>query len=624
MTEQVAVARPWWRTRAFDDRLLRVVPFAALVAAIVWFGETRAADRKWIDVGTEALYLAAVALGVNILVGYTGLLSLGHAGFFVAGGYMGAVWIPDWGLSPWWGLPAAFAFGAVLGAVLALMCCHLRGFYLTVVTLAFGLLLPSLVSVLRSGLGGPAGRTVDRPIDVARLPLAGGPFDGLYYLAAILLLVTLIVSWNLVRTRWGRAYMAIRESEVAAQASGISTYWVKVSSFALSAGIVAAAGVLGAQRFLLVSPGSGSQDQSFRYVIMVVLGGMGTLVGPILGAAGITFGFALEWVQDTFRNSMGLLFGGMGLLGVALAPTGAVGSARSLARRAERWREDRGRPPRTPRAPPVVAVDLTAGRDGDSDDRALLVVEAVTRRFGGVVAVDNVDLVVARGTIHGIIGPNGSGKSTLINLISGFTAVSAGAIRFAGRDVTHAPPHRRSAAGMARTFQNLQVWRRMSVLQNVLVGLHRRGRVGLARALAGSLGARHEEDRLQRQAWGLLHFAGLADRAAVPVGSLTFGDQRRVEIARALAAGPELVLLDEPAAGLRASEVHRLAELISTIRDAGITVLVVEHHMDLVMNLCDQVTVLDQGSKICEGTPDEVRSDPRVVEAYLGAAGDAA
>ena len=224
---------------------------------ILVLGWAEAGNRKWIDLGTEAMYLGAAAAGLNILLGYTGLLSLGHAAFFVAGGYAGAILSPALGIPPWAGFALAFAGGAVLGAVLALMCCHLRGFYLTVVTLGFGALVPAIVAVAKKQLGGPGGRSVEHFVDTSKFPLAGhGPNAievGLFYVSGLVLLATLFVCWNLVRSRWGRAYMAIRESEVAARTSGVNVYWYKVSAFALSAGIVAVAGWVGAQRFVLVS-----------------------------------------------------------------------------------------------------------------------------------------------------------------------------------------------------------------------------------------------------------------------------------------------------------------------------------------------------------------------------------
>ena len=595
---------PGWR---------RAMPVVAFALFLVWFAAVPGAQRSWLDLGIEATYMAAVVLGVNLLTGYTGLLSLGHAGFFVAGGYAGAVWAPSWGLSPWLGLPVAFAFGAALGALLALLCCHLRGFYLTVVTLAFGSLLPALVVVMKSALGGGAGRSVDHPIDVASLPFASGnSYRGLFILSSVWMFMSLALCWNLVRSKWGRASTAIRESELAAEASGVATYLHKVSAFAISAGIVSVAGVIGAERFLLVSPTAGSQDQSFRYVIMAALGGLGTLAGPIIGAFALTFGFGINWVQVHLVNEQGLVFGVLGLAGVALAPEGTMGNLKKAMARLHHA-PPRGSFPSAPRADAALAL---APRP--TDGPPALELAGVTKRFGGLVAVDDIDLVVEPGTVHGLIGPNGSGKTTLLNVISGVMPASSGRVFVSGALGEAGAPHRRSAMGVARTFQNLHLWRRMTVRDNVLVGCHRSVRVNLAQIAFGTPAGRRVERAARERADALLALVGLGERADDLAGALPFAEQRRLEIARALAAEPSVLLLDEPAAGLHPADVGELIALIRRIKAAGVTVVLVEHHMELLMAVSDVVSVLDFGSKIAEGAPAEIQHNPAVIAAYLG------
>jgi branched-chain amino acid transport system permease protein len=616
----VATPRVDWR------QLLRFLPVVLLIIGMAIIGHQSVNSRKWIDLGVEAMYMGAIALGVNILLGYTGLLSLGHAAFFVLGGYAGAIWAVELGMDPWLGFAFAFFIGLVTGAILALMCCHLKGFYLTVVTLAFGLIFPPLAVALKSILGGTTGRAVSRPLNVKHLPWTHGfqgRYVGLYEIACVWMLITLFICWNLIRSRWGRAYQAIRESEVAAKSSGVNTYWYKVSSFALSAAIVATAGAIGAQRFLLVSTANGGQDQSFRYVIVVALGGMGTLAGPIWGGLAITFGFGISWVQNHFSNYITMLFGILGLLGVATAPEGAMGNIHKSVRDFQLKQAKKGKAVR--RKPPLEVseelrkpVPRSLARDV-VDDEPVLELMSLTKRFGGLAALSDIDLQVRRKTVHAIIGPNGSGKTTLINVITGYYEATAGGMIFEGRELGELKIHERNKVGIARTFQNLQVWRRMSVIENVMVGAHSRTRVGLTRSVMGTMGSRREERRVRERAWGLLHFVGLADKGYEMAGGLPFADQRRLEIARALASDPELLLLDEPAAGMHPSEIRDLLELIRQIKSTGVTVLLIEHHMDLVMGLSDIVSVLDYGQKIAEGTPEVIKHDQRVIEAYLGA-----
>src|SRR5437764_5467721 len=357
-----------------------------------------------------------------------------------------------------------------------------------------------IVLVAKDQLGGPAGRAVDHFVDTSKVPGAGnGPFNlqlGLFYLSAFFLLITLYLCWNLVRSRWGRAYMAIRESEVAARVSGINAYRYKVSSFALSAGFVGVAGWLGGQRFVLVSSQVATPDQSFRYVIMVVVGGMGSIAGPILGAFGFSFGFGIAWVQNTFRDYQGLLYGTLGLIAVATAPEGTVGNLRRYLRAYNLRRAKRGAVARRV-PPPEVDAELqrpaVRTRESSEGNGEVLRVEGLTKRFGGVAALSDVNLVVKRGSVHALIWPNGSGKTTFINVVTGLYKPTAGRLDLDGASLEGLSPAARSHRGLARTFQNLQLWRRMTVLENVMVGAHARERVGLVRSLLRTPKSRRAE-----------------------------------------------------------------------------------------------------------------------------------
>jgi len=612
-------------------RVTAALPAVALVGFLAWFGNAQADDRYWITLGVEALWVAVALVGLNVLVGDLGLVSLGHYVFFLLGGFAGAIWAAqDWGLSPWLGFPAALIVGMALGALLALTCCHLRGFYLTVVTLAFGLVAPAIALLVEGPFNGLQGRPVEEPLDTGFGFLDASnpnrPFVGLYWIGVALLLLALYATRNLGRSRWGRAYKAIREAELAAQACGVRSYWYKVSGFALSAGIVAVGGVLAAQTNLQVTmlDGTSIVGRSFEWLIYLLVGGVATLAGPVVGAFVFTLGFGVEVGGATITDRLGgweTLFEAALVIGVVLlAPEGIVGAWRRA------WRALRRRTTRESRThgPPPVPAHLAEPRPrhdpAGARDRGepLLAVEGVTIRFGGLAAVRAVDLTVRPGSVHGLIGPNGSGKSTLVNIVTGVYRPETGRITFRGERIDGLTTHAVSRAGIARTFQNVQIWRRMTTLDNVMVGLHGRSRVDLARSLLLPRWLRPEERRIRDRARGLLAFVGLAAREADLAGTLPYADQRRLEIARALAADPDLLVLDEPAAGMNPTEARQLITLVERIRDSGITVLLIEHRMEVVMGVSDVVTVLDSGTTIAHGTPREVQTDPLVVGAYLG------
>ena len=566
--------------------------------------------------GIYALMASSLAL-VN---GVAGQFSLGHAAFQAVGAYVAAVGFalafsgdhgqvasPAWGWACAWGaiaLGAAVAAGA--GWLVSLPCLRLRGDYLAIATLGFneivGVVIRAQGRIGRVDPGGPRGFN-----DIPR-GIAGGTLEILAALALVL-----FAAWRLLQSRRGRAFEAVREDEVAAEAVGIDSTQTKVLAFVLSAAIAGLAGGLYAFHYGSISDRAFDVGHSIDYVVMVLLGG-GTPLGAAVAAA------ALTAVNDQFRGLEGGRMVAYGFLLVWLMVARAQGLtawALGSLRRGNREdtsqeADDRGKE----QGGDAQASSAPAGRGDRAGGGPLLEMRGVTARFGGLVAVEGLDLEVRPGECVGLIGPNGAGKSTVFNLIGGVYRPTAGTIGIGGRPVGRARPHRVVAAGACRTFQNIRLFDGLTVLDNVRAATLNRYPVGLTAALLG----REERAAVDAECRALLERFGLGAIAARRAGSLPYGARRRLEIARALATGPRLLLLDEPAAGMNPAEKDDLRGRLTALRSGpeGIALLVVEHDMPFVMGLCDRVVVLNQGRKIAEGTPEQVRADPAVIDAYLG------
>jgi branched-chain amino acid transport system ATP-binding protein len=533
---------------------------------------------------------AIVGAGLNILVGLAGQVSIGHIGFYAIGAYAVAV-LTLQGVNFWLALVLAGLLAGVIGALLALPAIRVSGPYLAMMTIAFAFIVHHTTVEWREVTGGQNG-LMNIPQPALTASLTGE--RALAVIATLLAGLSLYFFHRLALSSWGKAMLAVRNSEIAARAIGFRPVIVKTIAFALSAALTGVAGGLFAALFAFVAPDSFPFSQSILFLLAVIVGGAGWTLAPVVGAAVIV---VLPELISSLAEYRLLVFGALLLVVLWLAPEGVIGS---LARRLRRI--DRA----TARAGDFSLSEFLGARG----ERKALRIEGLTIAFGGVRAATDVALTAEPGRVTALIGPNGAGKTTVLNMIGGFYEPDAGSIRLGDSDLAGAPAPRVARAGIARTYQTTQLFGSLSVLDNVLLGL-RRGRLGNPFAPSSTPANR-------REAEGLLAFVGYKGALGLPAADLPHVDRRLVEIARALATRPGVLLLDEPAAGLMRADKAVLTGVLRRLADAGLAVILVEHDMALVMGISDHVVVLDAGRPIAAGTPDAVRREPKVREAYLG------
>ena len=582
---------------------LPVVLFALVMAAIPFVPNL---PPFWIVLLDNIGLAALVAMGLVLLTGVGGLTSFGQAAFCGFGAYTTAVLTTAYGISPWLTLPASLVTSGIAAVLLGLVTVRLSGHYLPLGTIAWGLGLFYLFGKLEF-LGRSDGISAIPPLSIGGFKMIDP--GTIYFAIWAAVLLSALLTMNLLDSRTGRAIRALRRGHVAAEAFGVQTPRMKLLVFIYAAVLAGLSGWLYAHFQRAANPTPFGAQAGIEYLFIAVVGGAGYVWGGVLGAAIVVI------LKEVLQSYLPMLLHGegqletivFGILLVALlqlAPAGVWPWLMSLL------------PQKSRREPPDTSLNLPARAEAQQAPRVLLELDGARKQFGGVIAVNNVSFDVQAREIVALIGPNGAGKSTTFNLITGVLRASGGSISVVGRKVINAPPQEIVRLGVSRTFQHVKLVPDMSVLENVAIGAHLRGHSG---ALSSMFRLdRAEEARLLAEAARQIERVGLSDQIDQPAGSLSLGQQRIVEIARALCVDPILLLLDEPAAGLRHMEKQRLAELLRQLRDGGMSVLLVEHDMGFVMNLADRVVVLDFGTKIAEGAPEAIKADPAVIKAYLG------
>jgi len=597
----------------FRNALTALVTNPYLLAAIV---VALALGADWMSAGTVHILSFVMisiifALSINLLTGLAGQISLGHAGLFGMGAYVTGILAKTYGISVVVSVPVGMFAAGLVGYLLSFPAGRVRDVYLAMMTLGFGMIFFEIVREWNDVTGGMMGLSGVPSPTLRTLKPFGVRINEVWFFRAILL-VTVLTIWimrNVTQSRTGRAFFAIHHSEVAAGSLGISRTGTKRLAYVLSGLLAGLAGALYAHLVGYLGPDSFSLNRSIEVLVIAIVGGLGSIAGQVISATIFTF---LPETLQVFSEYQFIVYGVILTFSLIVLPRGIAG----LLLAPPRFIQPRAL--REMRKEPRKAEIGEAAKTQPAEAGGVLTVKKLTKNFGGLTALDNVSLELKPGRITALVGPNGSGKSTLVNVISGLYQPSDGRVEFKGQDITGLPDHRIAQAGVVRTFQDPRLVPNFTVRENLLLGAHRlmtHSGFGSALALPRAI---HEEAEFLTRIDKVMDLTELTPTADQTIESLPYGYRRLAEVARALVAQPSAILLDEPAAGLSEVEMEHLARIIRRMKDMGLTIMLIDHHMDFLAELVDDVVVLDSGRVIYRGTIEGMRSDRTVISAYLG------